>query len=55
MTDTIGALERRNDIDHASSWVARGFYDERQGWPDIQHVPHWCSGRTEKLQIEVTW
>jgi hypothetical protein len=54
MTDTIAALERRNDVVHAFCWVVvEGHYDKRQGWPDIQHVSHWSSGRTEKLQIQV--
>ena len=53
-TDTVGALERRNDVVHPSC-VAVEHYDKRQGRPDIQHVSRWCSGRTDKLQIQVTW
>ena len=54
LTDTIGALECRNDVVRCRV-VAVGHYDKRQDWPDIQHVSRRCSGCTEKMRIQVTW
>jgi len=55
---TIGALEPRNDVVHASYWLVVIFIDinvKRQGWPDIQPVPCRCSACTGKLQIQAMW
>jgi hypothetical protein len=52
LTDTIAALEPRNNVVHASCFVATAApNDKEQGWPDIQHVPRRCNFLASKLQV----
>ena len=51
----IVVLDCRNDVIYLPHFGAIGPYDDGQGWPDVQRLPHWCSGSTVKSQIQAAW
>jgi hypothetical protein len=51
-TYAIVALECRNDVILVPHFVAIDHHDDRQGWPDVQCLSHWCSGSAIKSQIQ---
>jgi hypothetical protein len=56
LTYAIAVTERRKDVVRAFMGAfVKIVNDERQGWPDIQRVPHMCFVGTSQSQIQATW
>src|ERR1700755_1068676 len=51
----VVVLESLNDVIQTPRLVARLPYDDRQGWPDGQRLPHRCSVREEEPKIQAMW
>ena len=54
LAHTIVVFERCDDGIHAPIFVAIAAHDNRQQRPDIQRLPHWCSGFAVESLIEAT-
>ena len=53
-TYAIVVLEYRKDVVHSPRFFSIFPYKDRQGWPNVQHLPRWFSGCAVKLQIQAT-
>ena len=53
-TYPVVELECRNDITVVPRVDAIDLHDYGKRRPDVQHVPHWCSGFAAKSQIKAT-
>jgi len=54
-TYAVVVLKYRNDVIQAPRLVARLPYNDRQGWPDGQCLPHHRVIGAEKSEIQATW
>jgi hypothetical protein len=55
-TYAISVLECSNDVLRGPRLgVTAHIYDQRQAWPDIQHLPHRSAGCAQNLQVQATW
>src|SRR6266403_2422427 len=53
-TDSVVALKCRDDVIHAPFFVVISRYDDRQGWPDVECLPHARFGCAVKSEIQPT-
>jgi hypothetical protein len=48
----LGCVNDDLSIMHGGVGIAA--YNDKKGWPDIRHIPNWCTVSAENWQIEVT-